>query len=118
MAKDWKLDEYGDIDMSSGDIEWVEDEAEVAQLCETKLLKVFDEDFLQLETGVPWFDTMYDINRDVRFKSLALKAAMMQIPEVTDIIELNMSLDTETGVQSVTVEIDTIYGDEPVQVNS
>ena len=122
MAKDWKLDEYGDIDMSTGDIEWVEDEDEVAQLAETKLLKCYDEDFLELETGITWLDSdynqvvMYDHNRDMKYKALLLKAAMLQIPEVTDITKLTISLDDDTGVQSIETEIDTIYSDEPLQV--
>ena len=117
MARDWKLDDYGDLDISSGDYEWVEEETEVAQIAETKLLKVYDEDFLDIEAGIDWFGKMYDHNRDAHFKSLLVKSALLQIPEVSDIIKLNMSLDTVTGVQSVTIALDTIYGDEPLKVN-
>lgn len=125
MARDWKLDDYGDLDMSEGgDLQWVEDEEEVAQIAETKILKMYDEDYFSLDTGIEWFGSdenrvvMFDHNRDAKYKALVLKAAMLQIPEVTDIVELNMDLDTETGIQAVTVEIDTIYSDTPVKVGS
>jgi len=125
MARDWKLDDYGDIDMSvGGDIQWVEDEDEVAQLAETKILKAYDEDYFALDSGIHWFDAednaivMFDHDRDAKYKALVLKAAMLQIPEVTDVVELTMNLDTETGVQAVTVELDTIYSDVPRAVNS
>lgn len=117
MAHDIKLDEYGDLDLVTGDFELVADEAEVAQLVETKILKISDEDFLALDTGVDWFNTIYDFNRDQKFKTLLLKAAILSIPEVTNIVRLEVVPPGSDGQAKVDVEIDSIYSDEPLKVN-
>ncbi|HXK37384.1 MAG TPA: hypothetical protein VJ553_07430 [Candidatus Paceibacterota bacterium] len=116
MAIDFKLDDYGDIDLSSGDIELVDDADEVAQICETKILKVYDEDRLAQETGVEWFTRMYDVETEEKYKVLLLKTQILSIPEVTGLVFHSMSLDTDTGVVSAEITVDTIYSETPLQI--
>lgn len=125
MAKDIKLDDYGDLDVSTGDLENIVEEQEVAQFVETKILKIYDEDVYALEEGVPWFKTpsikgvaMYDFGRDDRLKVLLLKSQIITIPEVTGIVRLEFEPPDSGGQFGVDVQIDTIYSDVPLEVNS
>jgi len=123
MAKDIKLDDYGDLLMTSGDLENVEDEEEIVQLCKTKILKVYDEDVYEFDGGVNWFDdsnekvvAMFDFARDDRFKLLVIKGRIMAIPEVTGIPKLNFTTPDGDGQFLVDMDIDTIYSDIPMRV--
>jgi len=116
MAIDFKLDDYGDIDLSSGDIELIEDADEVAQISETKILKIYDEDRLAQETGVAWFTRMYDVETEEKYKALLLKTQILSIPEVTGLVFHSMSLDTDTGRVSAEITEDTIYSETPLQI--
>lgn len=116
MAKDIKLDDYGDLDLTTGDFVHLEENDELAQLVKTKLLKVFDEDLAALETGIDWFKKMYDFQKDDKFRALIIKAAVLQIPEITGIPSLDVVSDSADGETSVTLEIESIYSDEPIQV--
>lgn len=125
MAKDIKLDDYGDFVLDTGDFEFVEEEEEVVQICKTKILKLYDEDHYEPYEGVNYFDdsnekviAMFDFNRDDRFKILTFKGRIMSIPEVTGITDLSYVAPQDSdGEFTIDMQIDTIYSDNPVEVN-
>jgi hypothetical protein len=125
MAKDIKLDDYGDFVLDTGDFELVEEEEEVVQICKTKVLKLYDEDHYAREDGVNWFDdsnekmiAMFDFGRDDRFKILTIKGRILSVPEVTGIPNISTSVPQDSdGEFACDMQIDTIYSDHPVEVN-
>jgi hypothetical protein len=114
MPRDLKLNEYGDIDLSSGDFEFVESDYgnvdEIVQLALTLILKVYDEDVYELETGVDWFGIMTNVKAPLKQKELELRATLTRIPEVTQIKRLDIIPPGADRKMMIAVELDTIYG--------
>lgn len=126
MAKDFKLDDYGDFDISTGDFEFVTEDDELIQIMETKTLKVYGEDAYDQEGGVNWFYdgqdspevAMYDFSRDDELKLLSLKAKWSAIPEITSITKVELISPDRDGVFQVHGEFNSIYSDVPLKVNA
>jgi len=118
MPIDFKLDNYLDLDLSAGDLSFVEDVEEVAQLMAQETLKNYDEDVYKPETGIKWFGfpSMYDFLQDDKYREMQVRKAYTDIPEVTSIPLLTLSRD-ETGKVSIEFYANTIYN-EPVIGNS
>lgn len=112
MPSDFKLTEYGDLDFSSGDLEWIEGAEELAQLMQTKTLKLYGEDKYAIETGIKWFGSpsMYDHQSDDKYRELQLRGAYMAIPEITGIPILTISKDS-AGKVSISFVANSIYGE-------
>ena len=111
MPCDFKLDDYGDLDLSTGDLSYVREDAEVAQLMETKTMKIYGEDAYAPKTGIKWFGTesMYDHLMTDDYRKLQLREAYQSIPEITSIPVLTLSKDAEGKVE-IAVLGNTIYG--------
>jgi hypothetical protein len=113
MARDIKVDIYGDIDLSTGDIEFVDDIEEVAQVLKTKTLTLYDEDRYAPETGIKWFGekSMYDHAENTTLQELLLRRDFLSIPEVPSVPILTLNGGDHKGdpVQVVFVA-NTIYG--------
>lgn len=118
MPIDFQLDEYMDLDLSTGDLSFVEDVNEVAQLMAQETLKNYDEDVYKPETGIKWFGfpSMYDVLQDDTYRELQIRKAYTDIEEVTSIPLLTLSRDDD-GVVSIEFYANTIYN-EPVIGNS
>jgi hypothetical protein len=116
MAIDIKLDRYGALDLSTGDLQLIEDSEEVAQIVKTKILKLYDEDLLALETGTDWFGLLFVFTNDNRYRSIVLKAIILAIPEVKDIPLIEMYTDTITEKCVLNIQINDIYSDVPLQI--
>lgn len=113
MPIDFKLDKYGDLDFSSGDLEWVQDGAEVAQLLRTKTLKIYDEDKYARRTGIKWFgsDSMYDHQSSDDYRKLQLRRAYLDIPEVIAVPILTIDRSAHQGDPTdVAFVVNHIYG--------
>jgi hypothetical protein len=116
MAIDIKLDRYGALDLSTGDLQLIEASEEVAQVVKTKILKLYDEDLLALETGVDWFGKLFVFTNDNRYRALLLKAVILAIPEVKDIPLIEMYTDTATEKCVLKLQVNDIYSDVPLQI--
>lgn len=99
MPIDFKLDQYGDIDLSTGDLSFVEDAEEVAQLIQTRVLRLYDEDKYAPGTGIKWFgkDGMYDITVTEDYQKLQIRNEMIAIPEVKDLPILTLDKSKHQG---------------------
>jgi hypothetical protein len=112
MAKDFKLTDTGDWDLSTGDFQWVEEAEEIAQLSTTKLLKVYDEDAYRPLSGIDWFGVMFNVMSDVEERRLEVRDVLLSIPEITDTGRVD--IERVEHHETITLEMDSIYG--PVTV--
>ena len=109
MPTDIKLTEYGDLDLSTGDLVLIDETDEVAQMCQTKILKVWDEDEYAPETGIRWFQRMYDFKIEDSQRQLEVRNAILSIPEITNVTLMTLSRD-DNGMISIVFEADSEFG--------
>jgi len=110
MATDLKLDEFMDIDLSTGDLQFISAGEETAQYCAIQLLKIQGEDPFNPGLGLPWFDGLLSIYDSVKTKLLYLRKAVLRIPEITKINKMEMGVDRDNNAASVDWSADSIYG--------
>lgn len=113
MPIDFALDIYGDLDFGTGDLSFVEDGDEVAQLLKTKTLKLYDEDRYAPRTGIKWFgtDSMYDHQSSDDYRKLQLRSEYLSIPEVKGVPVLTIDRAKNQGDPvEIVFLVNHIYG--------
>ena len=73
---------------------------------ETTLKTIYSECFFNQEIGIPWFDLLNQKNPASLI--LTLKKAIYNVEGVTNVLELNYSVDTNRNV-IITYAVDTLY---------
>jgi hypothetical protein len=84
---------------------------QVRQNCEERLRFVYGEWFLDTQIGVPWFDKVMVKNPDLSAIDIIIKGAILDTPEILEILAYRSSLDRARRAFSVSFTALTIYGD-------
>jgi hypothetical protein len=108
MARDIKVTDTGDIDLSTGDLQFVEDENELVQVCETKLLKIKGEDAYAQDSGVDMFGVMFNQAVSDDFRKVEVRSQFAAIPEVKG--TPSVEIEQEGHTVSMNLTIDSVYG--------
>lgn len=83
----------------------------VVQGIRTRLLLFKGEWFLDINTGMPWFQEVFtDGGQDIRRIESALKTQINATPGVEAILSFNLEFIGSTRELTVSFEVDTIYG--------
>lgn len=113
---DIKLDEDGDIDMDPElGFTFVSGIDGIAQLVKIALRLFRGEWFLDLDAGVPYFQTILGFKYDAAALRGEIERAVV-VPEVVSIAEITLEFDGATRTASVAVDLRTRFGDTVVEL--
>ncbi len=109
----------GDLDLSSGGLEWSRGIAGVAQGCRIAMQAVKGEWFLNLDDGISYYENdVVPASRAIlgqRFdeiKALAeYRTALLGVPGVGKVLALVVDYNSETRALSVSWQVKTEFGD-------
>lgn len=102
---DFKLTKSGDLELTdTGDILPTDS---VCQAVRIRLLWFFDEWRLGPEFGLPYFENILVKNPNESKIRHLIREAVMSVDEVTDVQEVEMSIDSRTRAASITVVFST-----------
>ena len=107
MSVDFKLDQYGDLAISSGSISQITGLFEVRQRVRIRVEKQLGEWRYNTGSGIPWF-TFGDVNGILGSKNKSVATAK--------IVEVVSSTDGVTGVKVVQSRFDTVTRELVVQL--
>lgn len=111
-----KQDENGDYTFGSGQDDFFRDSTEgVGQAVKTRLLLWREEWFLDVEEGTPYLQGVIG-KFDEQVRETVLRTRILGTEGVRSILEFTSNIDRENRKLSVSVLIDTIYGETTVQV--
>jgi len=122
---DVKLDETGDMDLSTGDVVFTTGVEAVEQGLKISLQIFRGECIYDRELGVPWVenDVVTAAQAILGFtfnnvKTLAeIRKAILAAPHDVEITELSSSFDGETRQLGMTIKVKTQFGDAVVVIN-
>ena len=102
-ALDLRLDDDGDLDLSTGDLSLVFEDAEgIAQRLQTRLRLYLGEWLLDTAAGVPWRERVLVRGRSVEPARAVLTAQILSCPGVVALPELTLTLDSAARALAVT----------------
>ena len=108
---DVKLDANGDIDLSSGSIQFTNGIDAVVQGIKVRLQTVRGELFLNLDEGVPYYEDIFGQRFDEPRIRAAFRGVILSAPGVVELLSLNASFDRSTRQLAVTWAVRTEFGD-------
>ena len=103
------LDDDHDIFVTGGQLSRVSDVDEVVQKITTKLLHYLGEWWLDLNSGVPWFESILGESSDLAEAEAILRRVITSTEGVTTLEEFEADLSPDR-VFSVTFEASTAFG--------
>jgi hypothetical protein len=114
MSVDFKLDQYGDLAISSGSISQITGLFEVRQRVRIRVEKQLGEWRYNTGSGIPWF-TFGDVNGILGSKNKSVATAkIVEVVSgtdgVTSVKVVQSRFDTVTRELVVQLEISTVYG--------
>lgn len=117
MPKDFKIDlETQDLVQVDGVHELVEDGEEVQQHAVIVAKTHLGECEFDTAKGIPWRDEIFELGIDEAIVAARLRAAWMDIPEVTGILRMDITIDYEERDLDIDATLDSIYGPIPVSL--
>lgn len=115
---DIKLNSNHDIDISTFDLELIENSEWLAQKIKIVLLFFFAEWFLDTTKGIKYWELIFVANPNLTLIDSIFKTALLEIEEINELLEydsefnrtnrsisLEFTVDTNFGVLSTTQEI-------------
>jgi len=105
------LDSNNDLIIRSGSFQTVDEAAEVVQHVRTRLLFYFNEWFLDLNAGTPYFQQIFVKPVDLGNVESILKSKIIDTPGVDRLIEFSMDYEGGSSRKlSVQFSAETTYG--------
>lgn len=106
--KDILLDKEGDIALNQdGDITMTDS---VIQAVMIKIRWFFEEWVYDPELGIPYFESVFIKNPDLEEIEEILTEQILEIEEVTDVADMEITVDSNTRTADVTFTIETEEG--------
>lgn len=113
-----KLSPTGDYTFGSSQLNFLRDTPEtVAQLVQTTLKLFNGEWFLNIDSGVPYFEGVLG-KHTKQEADLTIQDAILNVQGVTSLDNYSSSIDPVTRKYSATGTLNTIYGPTPLQVSN
>lgn len=111
-----KQDQNGDYVFGSGQEDFYKDSPDgVAQIVQTRLLLFRGEWFLDSQEGTPYLQGVIG-KSDEQVRDDIIKQRVLNTEGVLRIVSYESNLDRENRKLSVSLTIDTIYGNNSIQV--
>lgn len=111
-----KLDENGDYVFGNGQDDFLKNSPEaVAQAVKTRLLLWKEEWFLDVEEGTPYLQGVIGKHSE-ETRNTVLRTRILNTEGMRSILSFENIIDPETRKLSLSVSIDTIYGNTTIQV--
>ena len=101
-----------DLEVENRDIALVADGEEIDQNIRIRLQFYKGEWFLDIEAGVPYFESILIKNPDLIEVDRIFKVAILEAPEVDRITKYSSSFDQARRVFSVSFRAVSVYGEE------
>lgn len=102
-ALDLRLDDTGDLDIATGDLSLVSEDAEgIAQRLQTRLRLYLGEWLLDTAAGVPWRERVLVRGQNTDAARAVLTAQILSCPGVVALPELTLTLDAPSRALAVT----------------
>jgi hypothetical protein len=105
------LDADGDIVIDNQGLHFATGLSGVAQLIRTRVLMFAGEWFLNLDVGIPWYDTVFADDYDERTAYDALRAEILGTPGVVSIVSLTLTRDPFLRTVAIAYECTVSFGD-------
>ncbi len=116
---DLKLDENGDLDVSSADLHFVTDGEQVVQRCQIRLRTFFGEVPLNTQAGVTWFEDILGVKPiDLNRAEAVLRDQILKDAEIESIESFAMDYENATRKMTLNFSVISIYGPLAVTVQS
>ena len=116
------LDSNNDLIIESGNIKLVEDGSETVQHVRTRLLFYFNEWFLDIKAGTPYFEQVFTKPVNLANIESILKSRVLNTPGVKSLTEFSLSYEGNSIRRlSVSFSAETTYGNidsEKVTINA
>ena len=106
-----KLTSEGDLDFSSGSLEWTEGALAIAQSLRTRLSLFQGEYDLDLDEGLPYFQALLVKNPNPEIVRQAFRERIVATPGVLEVGRLALSLDAPSRTASVSFTVSTDVGE-------
>lgn len=113
-VRDFGLDADGDWDFTGGVRVLVSGEAAVRQGVRVKVLTFLREIFLDESIGVDYLNIILIKNPDPNAVREALRARILSVAGVTEVVGTNLDLDRATRRASISFKYRTIYSQTPI----
>jgi hypothetical protein len=115
------LNSSNDLIIENGSLKLVSEGAETVQHVRTRLLFYMEEWFLDLESGVPYFQEVFTKPANLANIESIFKAKILNTPEVESLLEFSMDYQGESSrLLTVSFSAETTYGtidNEKVTIN-
>lgn len=105
-----KLDANGDWDVQNGDLQFTVGKEEISQIIAQRLKTVLGEWFLNVDLGLPYFDSILVKNVDLSVIEALIRNEILNCPGVIDIEEFTMDIDKARRELSVDCRINSVEG--------
>jgi hypothetical protein len=106
-----------DLVVFNRDISILRDDQEIAQNIRVRLQFYRGEWFLDIDSGVPYFESILKKNPDLIEVDRIFKVAILDAPEVVRITEYSSEFDTKRRVFSVSFRAESIYEENIIVEN-
>ena len=103
--KDILLNANGDVDMSTGDLQFTTGLQALEQSIRIRLQFYANEWFLDPTAGLPYYRDVLKKNPDPATLKAVFRAALLETPGVTNVDALDLSLDSVTRRLTVTFRV-------------
>lgn len=103
-----ELDENGDWTFGKGKNNYLRGKKALMLNLKTRLLSFLGDCFFDLSAGIDWFNLLGA--KDQLALKLAISATILNTPEITGIISLNLSVNPRTRAASITYSVSSAYG--------
>mgnify|MGYP000170257016 CR=1 FL=1 len=91
---DIRLSPGGDIDLTNGSLNLVDGVDAVTQLLNQRLKFFYGEWFLNLDSGIPYFEKVFQKNPNPSVLDSLFKRVILGTPGILRLLEFQMTLDT------------------------
>lgn len=115
---DLKLDEDNDLVFKDGDLQFTTGIEAIVQQCRVAMQMFQDEWFLNLDAGLPYWQSILGQKPSVAIKaaSIFIRRELELISGVVDILKLEVSYVKESRLLKVVWQVDTEFGDSPEDI--
>lgn len=109
-ARDFKLDASGDWDVSAGDLTMLSDADAIIQAARIHLQFFQGEWFLDLTTGLPWWQSLLGKVRDPSVLAPIFRRALLLVPGATRVASLRLTRDGSARSLDVVYQLEADIG--------
>lgn len=110
-VRDIALDVNGDLSVSNGALQMVSDEAAIVQAIRIRMQFFKGEWFLDLDAGIPFFQSVLVKNPDNATLDYVFRKALLETPGVLSVLSLSARVDRSIRRLFVSYRVDTSLGE-------